>query len=210
VGNVKSELASLSPGDEARVRRAFGALKQRGVEPFFVPDRRAALSCVLGLLPLGANVAHGHSTTLEQIGLVDHLRQPESGYRYLNDEWQAEDDPRERHRLRARLSLEADYFLGSVQAVCESGEAVGADATGSRQAFYIYGPPTLIWVAGINKLVPTLEDGLRRTRQVALALEDQRMKRLGRSGSVIGKLVIYERQSPGRTTLILVGEPLGY
>lgn len=210
MGTVELDLASLSPDDEARVRRAFARLRRRGVEPLFVPDRRAALFCVLDLLPSGAGIAHGHSTTLEQIGLVEHLRRPDSEYRYLNDEWRAEDDARERHRLRARLSAGADYFLGSVQAICESGEAVGADGSGSRQAFYVYGPSNVIWVAGINKLVPTLEDGLRRTREVALALEDQRMKSIGRRGSVIGKLVIYERQSRGRTILILVGEPLGY
>jgi hypothetical protein len=36
------------------------------------------------------------------------------------------------------------------------------------------------------------------------------MKSLGASGSAIGKLVIYERERPGRVTLILVGEELGF
>ena len=74
----------------------------------------------------------------------------------------------------------------------------------------MYGPPHVIWVAGIDKLVPSLESGLRRVRQVALPLEDQRMKRQGGPGSSIGKLVIYERERPGRTTLVLVGENLGF
>jgi len=68
----------------------------------------------------------------------------------------------------------------------------------------------VIWVAGINKLVPTVEDGLKRLREVALPLEDQRMKRLGAKGSHIGKLVIFEREQPGRITLVLAGEPLGF
>jgi hypothetical protein len=36
------------------------------------------------------------------------------------------------------------------------------------------------------------------------------MKRTGGKGSFIGKLVIYERERPGRITLVLVGESLGY
>jgi len=165
----------------------------------------------LGLIPKGSSVAHGSSTTLQEIGFVDRISKPDSGYRYLNASWTAEGDPAKRARLRARLSAEADYFLGSVQAITATGEVIGADASGSRQAFYVFGPPHVIWVAGINKLVPTLEDGLKRLREIALPLEDRRMKRLGAPGSHIGKLIIFEReQQPGRITLVLVGEPLGF
>ncbi|HVG36091.1 MAG TPA: hypothetical protein VNA10_00010 [Thermoplasmata archaeon] len=68
----------------------------------------------------------------------------------------------------------------------------------------------MIWVAGLNKLVPDLDAGMRRTREVALPLEDQRVKRQGGQGSSIGKLVVYERERPGRITLVLVGENLGF
>ena len=85
----------------------------------------------------------------------------------MNAEWRAESDPGKRARLRAKLSLDSDYYLGSVQAIYETGEVLGADSSGSRQAFYVYGPPHVIWVAGINKLVSTLPDGFRRVREVA-------------------------------------------
>jgi len=208
--DVEMAFPGLDSTTKARVERTFAALKQRGITPIYVPDRRAALETVLGLIPNGSTVAHGSSTTLQEIGLVDRLKDPASGYRYLNPEWQAENDATRRSRIRAKLSVEAEYYLGSVQAICETGEVIGADASGSRQAFYVYGPPHVIWVAGINKLVPNLDDGLRRVREVALPLEDQRMKRQGGSGSSIGKLVIYERERLGRITLVLVGEKLGF
>jgi len=212
VGRVDVELAfpGLDPTTKARVERTFAALKQRGLTPIYVPNRHAALETVLGLIPKGSTVAHGSSTTLQEIGLVDRLKGPAPGYRYLNPEWQTESDATRRARIRAKLSVEADYYLGSVQAICETGEVIGADASGSRQAFYVYGPPHVIWVAGLNKLVPNLQDGLRRVREVALPLEDQRMKRLGGQGSSIGKLVVFERERPGRIALVLVGEDLGY
>jgi len=212
VGRVDVELAfpGLDSTTKARVERTFAALKQRGITPIYVPDGHVALETVLDLIPKGSKVAHGSSTTLQEIGLVDRLKNPAAGYRYLNPEWQTESDATRRARIRAKLSVEADYYLGSVQAICETGEVIGADASGSRQAFYAYGPPHVIWVAGINKLVPTVQDGLRRVREVALPLEDQRMKRQGGQGSSIGKLVIFERERPGRITLVLVGENLGY
>ena len=173
-------------------------------------NARVAVSTILSLIPKGSSVAHGHSTTLEEIGLVDHLKRADSGYRYLNAEWVKEGDVSARGRLRGRLSLEADYFLGSVAAICDTGEVIAADASGSRQAFYVFGPPHVIWVAGVNKLVPTLEEGIRRLREVALPQEDKRMRESGGKGSFVGKIVIFERERPGRITLILVKERLGY
>jgi len=203
-------LEGLAPGDRPRVERTFAALRSRGVEPIFASDRAAALAKILQMLPKGNLVSHGSSTTLIEIGLVDALKSPDAGIRYGNLEWQAEPDAAKRTRLRARLTAESDVFLGSVQAVCETGEVVSADAGGSRQAGYVFGPPKVIWVAGINKLVPTLEDGLRRLREVALPREDARMKKAGAPGSYVGKLVIYERERPGRISLVLVGETLGF
>ncbi len=61
----------------------------------------------------------------------------------------------------------------------------------------------MIWVAGVNKLVPNLDAGIRRLREVALPMEDARIKSAGGPGSFIGNLVLYERQVPGRTRLVL-------
>ncbi len=204
------DLETLPPADRARIERTFAALRARGVEPVLVKDRREALATVLARIPAGSAVAHGTSTTLIEIGFVDRMKAPDSPYRYMNAEWTQEGDAAKRGRLRARLSLEADWFLGSVQAICETGEVVGADASGSRQAFYVFGPPHVVWVAGINKLVPNLEAGFRRVREIALPLEDQRMKAAGAPGSSVGKLVVYEREHPGRIVLVLVGERLGF
>jgi hypothetical protein len=146
-------LESPNPADRARIERALVALKERGVHSLFVAGRQAALAQVLELIPRGATVAHGSSTTLNEIGLVDYLIQPDCGYRYLNAEWQAQNDSERRQRMRAALSIGADDFMGSVQAICEVGKVIGADATGSRQAFCLYGPQHVIWVAGLNKLV---------------------------------------------------------
>lgn len=203
-------MADLPAKGRERIQRTFEALRARGVEPVFAKDRREALATVLAMLPQGALVSHGTSTTLIEIGLVDRLKDPATGIRYGNAEWRAEPDAARRGRLRARLTAESDVFLGSVQAIVETGEVIAADQGGSRQAGYVFGPPKVIWVAGTNKLVPTVEDGIRRLRETALPKEDARVKAEGGAGSYVGKLVIYERERPGRITLILVGESLGF
>ncbi len=203
-------LERVNPEERARIKRTFSALEKRGVRALFAADRKSALAALLQLLPSGAAVAHGSSTTLREIGLVDYLSQPDCGYRYLNIEWLTEYNPERRESTHAKILFESEYFIGSMQALCETGEAIGADSSGSRQAFYVFGPPHVIWVCGLNKLVPTLADGLRRVREVALPLEDRRVKQVGGEGSRIGKLVIYENERPGRITLILVGQSLGF
>jgi len=204
------EMHSVPVEYRDRVRRTFAALQERGVECVYVPDRKAALEWLQQQLPAGDAIAHGSSTTLSEIGFVDLLKNEDLPYRYLNAEWQRENDAAARYRLRAQLSLTADWYLGSVQAICETGQVVGSDASGSRQAFYIFGPPRVIWVAGVNKLVPSLKAGFRRVHEVALPREDQRMKNQGAGGSYVGKLVVYEREKPGRISLLLVGESLGF
>jgi hypothetical protein len=204
------QLNAFAPEERERVERTMAALEARGIETIFVPERADALTAVLDMIPQGSRIAHGTSMTLREIGLVDYLSATGSGYEYMNPQWQAENDRQRRARLRGELSLESDYFLGSVQAICETGQVIGTDATGSRQAFYIFGPPHVIWVAGINKIVSDVEAGLRRVREVAFPQEDARMKSAGMPGSVIAKMAIYEQERPGRISLVLVGEALGY
>src|SRR5262249_48524994 len=97
-------------------------------------------------------------------------------------------------------------------AVAETGELVIASAGGNQIAAYAFTSPNVIWVVGAQKIVPTLADAFTRVREYNLPKEDERMKSLGMPGSMIGKLLIFEREAPllGRNlTLILVKETVG-
>ncbi len=194
-----------------RVDRALlDTLGGRNFDPRVVSGADEALQLVLSLLPDGALVSHGGSTTLEQIGLESALA-TSSRVRYGNAEWLAEDDSELRTSIRKRNSVFADVYLGSVQAIARTGEVVGADAGGSRQGPYVWGPNRLIWVAGTNKIVADLDAAIRRVHEVALPLESERMRGAGeQAGSSVNKLVVYERDRVGRTTLVLVEAELGF
>jgi len=59
--------------DEATIERTVEALRGKGYAVHVVDDGAAAKELILGLLPEGAEVGQGASTTLDQIGVSDAL-----------------------------------------------------------------------------------------------------------------------------------------
>ncbi|MEO8606403.1 MAG: lactate utilization protein [Chloroflexota bacterium] len=187
------------------------AIQSRGIQAEVVETGAQALERIQQLIPEGARVMTGGSVTLKQIGLEELLKAQTHPWINLKDEILAETDMVKQGQLRKQSTL-ADYFLGSVQAITETGELVFASAGGSQLAAYAFSSSNIVWVAGVQKIVPTLEDALRRVREHNLPIEDQRMKGLGFPGSFIGKILIFEREPAqlGRKIhLILVNETVG-
>ena len=154
----------------------------------------------------------GSSTTLEQIGFVDLLKSGNHSWNNLKDAITAEADPARQKHLRKQATF-ADYVLGSVHAITEHGELLVASNTASQLPAYAYSSDHVIWVAGTQKIVPTLDDAFRRLHEYVFPLEDQHMKKLGAPGSAVNKVLIIYGESPynARTIhLVLVDEVLGF
>jgi len=111
--------------------------------------------------------------------------------------------------MRAML---APFFLGSVGAITEDGVLVASDFGGSRVAGYVAGPERVILVVSTHKVVSDLHDAMRRIRDVAAPLEQERVNRGPMQyTSRPNKWVILEGEPrPGRTHVVLVGERLGF
>jgi L-lactate utilization protein LutB len=196
--------------DDATIKKTVAAIEARGIRVVLAETAEEALQAVMDLIPEGAEVMNGTSTTLVEIGFDRVLEENPKGWRDYHAIVTAENDEKKRHALR-RKSVAADYFLSGVQAIAESGEVVGCDKTGSRTGAWPHAAAHLILVSGANKVVPTLDDALRRCREYALPLEDQRARRVYGTPSAIGKYVILaEEVIEGRITLVLVREQLGY
>ena len=197
--------------DRTQIDRLREALGERGVAMEYVETGVEALARLQELVPLGAEVQTGSSTTLEQIGFTRWLTElhAQGKLRYFRAETQRVNDAAARTLNRRQATLAA-YFLGSVNALTEDGIAVAADAAGTRVGGYVFGAQNVIWVVGINKIVPTLEDAVRRVWEVALPGEDARVKATGGEGSSVGKMVMFHRERPGRIRMLLVGEELGF
>ena len=197
------------PSDEV-IKATAEALQKRGFQAVIVANRAEALAKLKELIPAGASVMTGGSTTLDEIGFTEYLVSGKHPYRNLKDAILAETDRQKQVELRRQATL-ADYYLGSLQALAQTGEAVACDATGTRTGPYCYGPRKVIWVTGVNKIVKDLEQGLRRMREHCVPLEDQRMKKAGYPGTTLSRILIYEKDNPpSRTTTILIKEKLGF
>jgi L-lactate utilization protein LutB len=195
------------------VEETMDAVEARGISVEFVENRNEALVRILAMIPDVATLATASSVTLSEIGLKAELESGKHSWRNLSAEMRAESDPIKRALLR-RESATADYAIGSVAAIAQTGEIVVASGSGSQLSPYL-SSKNVIWVAGVQKIVPTLEDAVRRVREYcAPKVEELGKKTLGRDGAgTIGKLLIFENEAAyllRNVHLILVNESLGF
>lgn len=196
--------------DQATIEKTLNGLKSRNVQAEFVQTAAEAVEAIKKLIPDGASVMTGSSTTLNQIGFTDLLKDGQHPWNNLKNAIVAETDAAKQGELRRQSSL-AQYFLGSVHAVTSEGELLIASATGSQLGPYAFTADNVIWVVGAQKIVPTLDEAFKRVREYVFPLEDARMKATGAPGSVFGKWLIFEREvMPRKIHLILVNEVLGF
>lgn len=198
------------PSDEI-IAQVARELKARNITTIIVDTRAQALEKIKELIPIGAPVMNGSSTTLQEIGFVDYLKMGKHGWKNVHEDILEESDKVKQSEMR-RQSVLADYFLGSVHAITEQGQLLAASASGSQIPSYAFTSNNVIWVAGAHKIVPDLETALKRVYDYVYPLEDMRMKNNGHSGSTVGRILIIEREiMPNRhLTLILVKEKLGF
>ncbi len=172
------------------VEKTMKALKPRGINTEFVNKKEDALNRLKKLIPPGAEVMTGGSTTLDQIGFTDMLKSGKHPWKNLKDAILAEKDPAKQAELRKK-SVTSEYFLGSVHAVTGTGEILIANATGSAIPSNSFSSDNVIWVVGTQKVVPDLEEGFRRIREYCVPLEDKRMKSIGYPRTTIGKILLF-------------------
>ncbi len=195
--------------DEAAIARTVEALRARNIHVIVANTRQEARNALIQLLPAGAAICDSTSETLDAIGFTAFVR-GNPRYTNLHDGYEAEPDLARRNDLRRRASI-VDYFIGSVQAIAETGEVFVASSTGSQLAPYAYAAKRVIWVVGVQKIVPTFDAAMQRVRGHTLARHDQWLAKMGRAPTPIGKLGIIEHESQaGRITLILIKELLGW
>ncbi len=197
-------------------------LARRGIDLAYCADGASALAFLLSRIPAGATVMNGGSTTLEQIGFLEALKN--GPYNWLRPQVKAVNDPEERVRARRRAGT-ADYFVGGINAVTASGEILNADGGGNRVAAYAYGAGKLFLVAGVNKIVPDIAAAFERLRNRAAVEECRHLGAstpcalTGRCDNAAcrgadrqcGKVLLIENERiAGRICVVMIGEELGY
>ena len=194
---------------EESISRTVAALKANGITAVVVENGEEAKKKVFEILPKGAEVMTMTSATLDALGISGEI--VESGkFNSVRKKMMVLDWKTQGRELR-KLGAAPDWAVGSVHAVTEDGKVVVASASGSQLPAYAYGSGNIIWVVGTNKLVKNLDEAFERIYKHSLPLEDARARKVYGFGSSVNKLLIFNREFvPGRITMILIKEKLGF
>jgi hypothetical protein len=194
---------------EASVKRTAAALEANGIKVLRAADADEAKQIVMDLIPDGSQVHHGASKSLEVSGIVDAL-ETSGRYEQLRPRIWSMDRKTQADEIR-RLGAAPDVMLGSVHAVTETGSLIAASMSGSQLGPYVSGAGRVILVVGTQKIVSDLEAGLARINEFAYPLEDARAQAAYGIRSAVNKVLVINREiTPGRITVVLVDEVLGF
>ncbi|WP_327092401.1 lactate utilization protein [Nonomuraea sp. NBC_01738] len=196
------------PAPAERLERAAVALTANNFAVEILDDAAAARARVKDLIPPGASVLTASSETLRLSGIDDDIN-TSGRYQAVKPRLLAMDRVVCADDIR-RLMACPDVVVGSVAALTETGSLVVASASGSQLPSYA-GGSTAIWVVGAQKLVPDLSTALRRVEDHALPLEDARARMVYGQPSAVNRLLVLNAEPyPGRATVLLVREAIGF
>lgn len=201
-----NEFAQLA--SDAQIERVTKALEANGMKVLIAENGDEAKRLVLDLIPQGAEVYSNVSKTLEKIGVAAEI--DKSGrYNAVRPKVLSLDRKTQGDVIR-KLRAIPDYIVGSVHAITEAGQVLTASGTGSQLSAYAYGAGKVIWVVGAQKIVSDLNEGFRRIEEYSHPLEDARMQEAFGVHSSLNKTLVINRDTPGRITVVLVREELGF
>ena len=193
-------------------------LRARHFEAYYCESREQALEKALELIPMGATVGWGGALSAKQIGLLDAMNN--GNYNAIDRD--KAPNPEQRKQAMKRCLL-ADVFITGANALSMDGQMVNIDGNGNRVAPIVYGPESIIVIAGMNKVMDTLDAAMIRARTVAAPMNKQRFDLqtpcevtgtcgdCKSEGCICNQILITRNSKPaGRIKMILVGEDLGF
>ncbi|MCX7715078.1 MAG: lactate utilization protein [Clostridia bacterium] len=203
---------------ECKAQEIVEILKKKDFNAIYAQNSEAAKKIVMDMIPEGASIAVGGSVTLSETGIMSEIT---SGKYKFIDRFNTPsfEDMLEKYRE----GFFADYFVTGTNAITKTGELVNTDCTGNRTGAIAFGPKRVIVVAGVNKIVDTVEDGIKRAKSIA----PMNAKRITHKTpcTIDGKChECHDTQTicnitniihncykfPGRITVVIIPEILGY
>ena len=205
--------------NEQRILRTIKALEKNNMNGYMVASNVDLISKIEELISPKSKVSCGGSMTLFETGVIDHLK---SGrYEFLDryKEGLTQDEIKEIFRQ----SFLSDAYVTSTNAITENGEIYNVDGNGNRVAAMLYGPDKVIIVAGVNKIVPNVEEAIIRTKEYASPINAKRLnketpcKKIGRcvecnsDNRICNEYTLIKRQiDKNRIHVIFLNDNLGY
>ena len=193
--------------------------KKRNIEAFYCEDSASAVALAMELMKGGGTVGMGGTETVKQSGLLDAVLSANHLQFIDRDKAQT---PEEKKAIFIE-TIQSDYFLMSSNAITVDGELINIDGNGNRVACLIHGPEQVIILAGMNKVVNDVDEGITRVGIHAAPPNAARLgtrtpcATLGHCGDCHSKdcmccqiVVTRHSRHNGRIKVILIGEELGF
>jgi hypothetical protein len=178
--------------DDAALGATVVALEEHGFSVEAAGDLDAARQAVLARIPEGSSVMTNASVTLDQTGIADAINDGGGRWEPARNTMLALDFATRAQQVKA-IGGQPGYALGGVHAITRDGTLVIASAPGSQLASCARGAASVIFVAGAQKLVPTLAAAHERIYRHSLPLEDARAQAACGQHSQAGKILEIHR-----------------
>ena len=202
-----------------KMERTAEALRHNNMYCECVENCEEALDIITSLISEGDTVAVGGSMTLFESGVINLLRN--GSYDFL-DRYEEGLTKQEIADIYLK-SFSADVYFSSSNAITEKGELYNVDGNGNRVAAMIYGPKSVIIVAGYNKIVRDIDEAKKRVKEIAAPSNAVRLG-VGTPCAQTGRCVNCQsagricatgvtmgmQRQKDRIKVILIGEELGY
>jgi L-lactate utilization protein LutC len=197
------------PALTQHLEQAATELRAHGFTVEILDDAAAARARIKYLMPEGVSVFTGASETLRLSGIDEDIN-TSGRYEALKPRLLAMDRVAQADEIR-RLLASPDVIVASASALTETGSLVVASASGSQLPGYAGGAAHAIWIVGAQKVVPDLSTALRRVEEHALPLESARAEvAYGRPSAINRLLILNADPQPGRGTVLLLREAIGF
>ena len=214
---------------KARIENTMNNLRRNRMEAYYCNTSVQAKELVKTLLKKGDTVSCGGSVTLKETGIYDLISSEE--YNFLD---RSACNSRGEVEEIYRKTFCADAFVTSANAVTENGEIYNVDGNSNRVAAILYGPKSVVFIVGVNKLVRDVDEAIRRVKTKAAPPNTVRLN-CDTPCAKTGECISLSKDAPGmcdgchgdariccnyvvcaqqrhvnRMKVVIVGEELGY
>lgn len=190
----------------------------RNIEVEYFETLEDVKSHILNIIPTESTIGIGHSATLQKMNITNSLLERGN---VVYDKELAKN--LEECKGLKKKALTTDWYITGSNAISIDGRIVNIDHSGNRVASIAFGPDKVIIVVGKNKVVDSVDEAIKRVKNVACPLNAKRAGfnppcvTLNRCVDCVSKervcnsLLIIEGQSDcNRIKVFIVNEECGF
>lgn len=156
---------------EHKKQEILDALHNRGFKAMLYETTQDASDAILNIIPASTSVGIPGSVTARELGLIEKLSdRGNTVYQHWKTHLTEATDQDQR-----KLEGTAEYYITSANALTVHGDIINIDGVGNRVAGMVFGPKHVIFIIGMNKLVGTIDEGIRRSKEIAAVMNARRV-----------------------------------